>query len=97
MAEKLDEYEHSNLAKILFEKKRIETIINRMTDPVIGLDENNKVVFVNDQALNLLNLSGTDVLDRYAPDIAVSNDLFRNLIRKNEKVSEGAALIKAVV
>jgi NtrC-family two-component system sensor histidine kinase KinB len=29
MAEKLDEYEHSNLAKIIFEKKRIETIINR--------------------------------------------------------------------
>jgi methyl-accepting chemotaxis protein len=39
MAEKMDEYEHSNLAKIIFEKKRIETIINRMSDPVIGLDE----------------------------------------------------------
>src|SRR4029077_6877119 len=46
MAEKLDEYEHSSLAKILFEKKRIETIINRMTDPIVGLDENSMVVFV---------------------------------------------------
>ncbi len=28
MAEKLDEYEHSNLSKILFEKQRAETVIN---------------------------------------------------------------------
>ncbi len=96
MAEKLDEYEHSNLAKILFEKKRIETIINRMTDPVIGLDEHNKVVFANDQALSLLNLTRLDVLDRYAPDVAVNNDLFRNLIRQQDS-SEAPALIKAVV
>lgn len=96
MAEKLDEYEHSNLAKILFEKKRIETIIDRMNDPVIGLDEKSKVIFVNDQALSLLNLNRNDVADRYAPDIAVNNDLFRSLIRQPEKNSE-TTLIKVVV
>jgi signal transduction histidine kinase len=97
MAEKLDEYEHSNLAKILFEKKRIETIINRMTDPVIGFDENNKVVFVNDQALSLLSLNHADVIDHYAPDVAVNNDLFRNLIRDNGQAKETSPLVKAVV
>jgi NtrC-family two-component system sensor histidine kinase KinB len=101
MAEKMDEYEHSNLAKILFEKKRIETIINRMSDPVIGLDELKKVVFANDQALNLLNLSGEQLLGRYAPDVAVENDLFRNLIRINVRlnghVTESSSLIKAVI
>ena len=56
MAEKLDEYEHSNLSKILFEKKRTETIINLMSDPVIGLDEQNKIMFANEQALELLNI-----------------------------------------
>lgn len=96
MAEKLDEYEHSNLAMILFEKKRIETIINRMNDPVIGLDEKNKIVFANDQALQLLNLLGKDVIDRYAPDVAVNNDLLRNLIRDNGQV-EKANLVKAVI
>ncbi|WP_350340377.1 HAMP domain-containing protein [Paraflavitalea speifideaquila] len=39
MASKLDEYENSNLAKLTFEKKRIETIINQMRDGIIGLDE----------------------------------------------------------
>ncbi|HEY9196157.1 MAG TPA: HAMP domain-containing protein, partial [Mucilaginibacter sp.] len=39
MTRKLDEFENSNLASILFEKKRIETIINSMHDAIIGLDE----------------------------------------------------------
>lgn len=98
MAEKLDEYEHSSLAQILFEKQRIETIINKMSDPVIGLDENKRVVFVNDQALNLLNLRQVNVVGRYAPDIAVENDLFRNLIRAEINGSEATSnLIKVVV
>jgi NtrC-family two-component system sensor histidine kinase KinB len=92
MAEKMDEYEHSNLAKILFEKKRIETIINRISDPVIGLDERKKVVFVNDKALSLLNLTREQMIDRYAPDVAVDNDLFRNIIR-----FDASSLIKIVV
>ncbi len=98
MAEKLDEYEHSSLAQILFEKKRIETIINRMSDPVIGLDERNKVVFANDQALLLLNLSHNQIIERYAPDVAVNNDLFRNLIRENGKSKDNASpLIKIAI
>lgn len=95
MAEKLDEYEHSNLAKILFEKKRIETIINRMTDPVLGLDEGKKIIFVNDQATDLLHLQRSEIIDKYAPDIAVNNDLLRSLIKDVEK--EKGLLVKAVV
>lgn len=96
MAEKLDEYEHSNLAKIIFEKKRIETIINRMTDPVIGLDESNKIIFVNEQALGLLSLERSSIIDRYAPDIAIHNDLLRSLVKNNDASRDGA-LIKVVV
>jgi len=95
MAEKMDEYEHSNLSKVMFEKKRIETIINRMTDPVIGLDEHKKVVFANDQALTFLNLSKEQLIGRYAPDAAVENDLLRNLIR-NETTESDSKVIKIV-
>jgi signal transduction histidine kinase len=95
MAEKLDEYEHSNLAKVLFEKKRIETIINRMSDPVIGLDESSKVIFTNDQALEILNLKRDDIMNRYAPDIALNNDLFRTLIKQVDP--KESPLVKAVM
>ena len=96
MAEKLDEYEHSNLAGILFEKKRIETIINRMSDPVIGLDDQKRVVFANDQALLFLNLTPNQLIGRYAPDVAVENDLFRALIKSEQPKTE-TGLIKIAV
>lgn len=96
MAEKLDEYEHSNLANILFQKKRIETIINRMTDPVIGLDEKRFVVFANEKSLQLLNLPKEKVIGRYSPDVALENDLLRKLIRQ-EEINEKANLLKIII
>ncbi|MFN8206011.1 MAG: ATP-binding protein [Bacteroidales bacterium] len=56
MAEKLQEYESSNLSKLLLEKKRIETIIQSLPDGVIGLDENLGVLFVNSAACAILQL-----------------------------------------
>jgi signal transduction histidine kinase len=81
MASKLDEYEGSNLHKLLFEKKRIETIINNMHDPVIGLDENKKILFANDEAVKITALKTTELVGKVAQDIAVTNDLVRYLIR----------------
>jgi len=82
MAKQLDEYENSNLAKIIFEKKRIETIINGMKDPIIGLDENRNVLFVNTTAIKILGINDADLIGKYAPDIALKNDLLRNLINE---------------
>ena len=81
MAQKLDVYEHSNLAQILFEKKRIETIINKMNDPIIGLDEKKKILFVNTEAVKIIGRDPNDLIGNYAPDMAVKNDLLRSLIK----------------
>ncbi len=86
MAQKLNEYENSNLAKILFEKIRIEKIIATMNDGVIGLDENQNILFVNPVALNLFGLKDEDLVGKYGPDVALKNDLLRNLlIHQNQK------------
>ncbi len=58
MAGKLDEYENSTVAKLTFEKKRIETIINQMRDGIIGLDEKRHILFLNAVAEKLLGLKG---------------------------------------
>ncbi|MFN8355826.1 MAG: ATP-binding protein [Spirosomataceae bacterium] len=81
MAEKLDEYENSNLQKLLSEKKRIETIINNMSDAVVGLDEKSNILFINQLGENLLNLHAQTVVGRYAPDVALQNDLLRLLLQ----------------
>jgi len=85
MAEKLDEYEHSNLAKIKFEKSRIETIINQMRDAIIGLDGKGNILFLNEVAQNLLGLKEADIMGKYAADIALKNDLMRNLLQGEDK------------
>src|SRR6201991_4600889 len=83
MAGKLDEYESSNLAKIKFEKSRIETIINQMRDGIIGFDEKRNILFLNAVAEKLLGLKEAAIAGVYAPDIAVTNDLMRRLLQDN--------------
>lgn len=80
MAKQLDAYENSNLAKILLEKKRIETIINNMQDPIIVLDEASCILFVNPPALAVLGSKDEWIIGKYAPDIALLNDLMRTLL-----------------
>ena len=81
MAQKLDEYEHSNLAKIKFEKSRIETIINQMKDGIIGFDDKMNILFLNVVAENLLGLKEKDIIGKYAADVALKNDLMRTLLQ----------------
>lgn len=80
MAEKLEEYSSSRLEKILKEKKRVETLINNMHDPVIGLDENKVILFVNNEALKIIGLPRNEIINKSALDISVSNDLVRTLL-----------------
>ncbi|WEA03119.1 HAMP domain-containing sensor histidine kinase [Mucilaginibacter sp. SJ] len=80
MTRKLDEFENSNLASILFEKKRIETIINSMHDAIIGLDEKGVIIFANQVACNLIGMKPDQLNGKYAPDIAIENDLMRKLL-----------------
>ena len=85
MAERLDEYEHSNLAKITFEKSRIETIINQMNDGIIGLDDKKNILFLNAVAEKLIGLKEIDITGEYAPDVALHNDLMHTLLQ--DKIS----------
>lgn len=81
MAEKLQEYSDSNLDKLMMEKKRIETLINNMRDPAIGLDENDKILFANEEALKISGLKAQDIIGKSASEIALSNDLVRSLLQ----------------
>jgi NtrC-family two-component system sensor histidine kinase KinB len=82
MAEKLEEYQASSLQKLMIEKKRIETLINNMNDPVIGLDEHRKILFMNDMALKIAGLKTEEVIGKPVQDIAVKNDLVRSLVKE---------------
>lgn len=86
MAQKLEEYHDSNVYKLLFEKKRLETLINNMNDPIIGLDNEEIVLFVNDEALKIIGLKSEDIIGKSASELAISNDLIRSLILKENEI-----------
>ncbi|KFC18384.1 ATP-binding protein [Epilithonimonas lactis] len=81
MAEKLQEYSESKLDKIIRGKRRIETLIDNMHDPVIGIDEGKKVLFVNDEALKIAGLRKENFVGKLIQDVAVTNDLVRTIIK----------------
>lgn len=82
MAQKLEEYNSSHLAKLMRQKKRIEALINSMSDVVIGLDENMQVIFVNEEACQILGLSEEEMVGKSSKDIAIYNDLMRMLLKE---------------
>lgn len=76
MAERLDEYEHSNLSRILFEKQRAETVINSLKDASIGIDNKGIVLFANQQALQLLHLANADIIGLPQEDVKKETTCF---------------------
>ncbi|MDR0792697.1 MAG: HAMP domain-containing protein [Chitinophagaceae bacterium] len=94
MAQKLEEYKAGNLEKLLVEKKRIETLINRMNDAVIGLDNDRNILFVNDMALKITGLQAAQIIGRPVQNIAVQNDLVRMLIKGVFDTNKSSGLSK---
>ena len=80
MAERLQYFESSNLNKLMFEKGRAEAVINSLKDASIGIDKDNKVLFANSKALQLLGLKLADILGLSVEEVSKRNDLFNFLV-----------------
>ncbi len=89
MAGKLDEYNKSNISKILAEKKITETLLNKIQYPILGLDKNLKVIFVNSEFVKISGLYDKDILGTPFLEMAFENDLIKQLalMDPNRKIS----------
>lgn len=81
MAKRLEDYHASTLSDMMAAKKYMETIINSINEPIIGLNDDMEILFINDEALNVLNLKRDEVIRHSAQEISLRNDLLRRLIR----------------
>ena len=88
MAEKLEEYEGMNVQNLLLEKHRLENIINRVKEAIIGLDSEHKVLFVNQAFLDLVKISSSNIVgksvDKLSQRYSRLKKLFDNLKNKNQ-------------
>lgn len=81
MASQLNKWENSNLAKLKSEKLRIEAIIGQMQDAIIGLNERQEVLFLNQIASQLLNIHEKDAIGANALELMKKNDLLSSVIQ----------------
>ncbi|RWY53929.1 ATP-binding protein [Mucilaginibacter gilvus] len=88
MAAKLNDWENSNLATVISEKRRIETIIEQMQDAIIGVSEKREVLFINDAARKILNISDDKVVGKNTDALIKGNDLFRSIIGDEATVKQ---------
>ncbi len=82
MTERLEYFESSNLNKIIFEKSRAEAVINSLKDASIGIDKNEVVLFVNNQAMQLLGMQAKDIIGSRVDEVSKRNDLFKFLLEE---------------
>lgn len=88
MAEKLEEYEKTKISDLLIEKKRIDTLIDNMKDPILGLDEKGTVIFANREMLKALGISKEKLVGSNIYDLAKKNDLIRILLQEMTQSKE---------
>ena len=81
MAARLKLYDAKQIDQLLFEQKRLEAVVHSFEDGILFIDENRKVVLVNNSILKLTGLKEQDVLHHYIPDIAAYNDLIREIYK----------------
>ena len=92
MAQKLEEYEGLNVQNLLLEKQRLENIINRVKEAIVGLDGEHKVLFVNQTFLDLVKISRSEIVGRSADKLMQRYSLFKKLfdnLHKREEETPG--------
>ena len=80
MACHLRDYHNSSLSKLKVSKKYIETIIDSIDEPIVCLDNEPTLYFINNEALSILHLRREDIVGKSARETAMRNDLLRRLL-----------------
>lgn len=75
MAAKLSEYEKSNIAKFIAEKKRAETIVKSMRDGILVVNELNEIVLMNSVSEELFGITENNILGNNIFEVSKYNNL----------------------
>jgi two-component system, NtrC family, sensor histidine kinase KinB len=69
MTERLRSYEQLNIQQLIAEKKKSETIVESIADPVIVTDENGVLVLMNQAAAAVFDVRGTDWQGKFVGEV----------------------------
>lgn len=92
----LKEQYNENLSEISNEKNKLEAILEHMTDGVIAVDSNGKIIHINSSAMKLLHIDKNDVFLKNYDEIVnefKGNLSYQRLI-DNENELKGRVILK---
>lgn len=81
MTEQLALYEESNMARIIAAKQYLETVVRAINKPILGLNQQQEILFANTALSNLINLPEDKLVGQSALALSVNNDLLRRLVK----------------
>jgi len=91
MAERLKYYEARHIDEILFEKKRMESLVQNMEDGVLLIDEKRKIAVANDTVLKITGIDETKILNQPVDELVQGNDLLKEIMGHIAKIKNGNA------
>ncbi|QXV67237.1 PAS domain-containing protein [Mucilaginibacter sp. 21P] len=86
MVTKLRDYEDGNLQSIKFEQLRVETLVQNVTDAIIGFDEQERIIFANPMAIKLLAVTEEEIKGKQLKEIAQWNEVISKLIHSENAI-----------
>ena len=81
MIGRLRTFERSNMSKLMAERNRLNAIVDQFDIPILGISEENSILFVNDIMLEMLQKRKKDVIGHDVGSVARTNDLLQMMIR----------------
>lgn len=95
MTKRLHEFEQSTLGNLLTEKNKSVAIVKSISDPLIVLDENYKIVLLNDSCEDLFDIREEKVLKKHFLETIRIVELYDNIFNIiNNKINDNEKIIK---
>ena len=76
MTKRLQSFEQSTLGKLLSEKNKSVAIVKSIFDPLIVLNENYKIILLNDACEKLFNINESEAVQKHFLEIIRNGDLY---------------------
>jgi PAS domain S-box-containing protein len=88
MTKRLQEFEQSTLGRLMSEKNKSYAIVKSISDPLIVLDMNYRVILLNNACEKFFNINENKALNRHFLESIHNGDLFDYISSVNEAKSE---------
>jgi PAS domain S-box-containing protein len=81
MTKRLDEFEHSTKGVLLAEKNKSLAIVKSISDPLIVLDNNYKIILLNKACEEIFNISESNVLNKHFLEAIRDGEVYDNIVK----------------